>query len=147
MTSFVTPEEARRYYRTHVDEHTAKLVQQLSLYPEDSPVHTVEKYGDGVRVPVYLSGDLVIYVYCLPWQRGWAIFASPLDQDVAVFSWRTVPQRWRSFQMPVYNPRDQLGPWNTPIQQIAPALEYIVRRVASIDKRRRAQLRARKNQV
>jgi hypothetical protein len=140
----VTPDDIareQRYYKSKVAAHVEAIIANLSLQHEDSPVHNVEAYRDGLRIPVNFSGDRVLYVYCLPWARGWSIFTSPDTQDIYSFSWRHVNVKWASFQQPIYCPRDVLGPWNCPVPQISAAFDYIVRRVASHEKRRRAQLK------
>jgi hypothetical protein len=130
----------QEHYRSQTAAHVEKIVQLLSLQPEDSPVHNVEAYRDGLRVPVYLT-NLTVYVYCLPWARGWSIFTSQHADDMFSFSWRTIVERWRPYQLPVYCPRDTWGPYNCSPEQVAAAFEYTVRRVKNIDKRRRAALR------
>jgi hypothetical protein len=139
----VTPDDIRaasEEYKLRVEQHCTDIVQQLTLKDDDSPVHNVESYRDGLRVPVTIA-DRTVYVYCLPWARGWSIFTTPASDDIYSFSWRYVNLMWRTFQMPVYCPRDVNGPWNcTPIQ-IAAAFDWIVRRVASREKRRRSALK------
>jgi len=97
-------------------------------------MHNVEAYKDGLRVPVTVAQNITYYVYLLPWMRGWSLFTSPLTNDVAAFSWRTVPARYKPYQMPLYAPRDQIGPWTVSVEQITAAYEYIVRRVSKLKK-------------
>jgi hypothetical protein len=97
-----------------------------------------------MRVPLFLSNDLSVYVYCLPWSRGWSVFTSTQSKGMAVFSWRNAPLPWSRYQMPCYNPRDTNGPWHTSPEQIAAALEYITRRLTERGKRRRLALASRK---
>jgi len=130
----------QEHYRTSVAAHVERIVQLLSLQPPEHPVHNVEAYHDGVRVPVPLSSDLTVYVYCLPWTRGWSVFTSQHSIDQFSFSWRTITEPWRTYQMPVYCPRDIHGPWNCSPEQIAASLEYTVRRLMDRGKRRRAAL-------
>ena len=140
----VTPDEiarARHLYKTNVEAHIERIIANLSLQHEDSPIHNVEKYRDGIRVPVTFSTDRIVYVYCLPWARGWSIFTTPDAEDVYSFSWREVNVKWRSYQMPVYNPRDMNGPWHCTPAQIAASLVWVVNRVATHEKRRRAQIK------
>jgi hypothetical protein len=139
----VTPDDIRAAsedYRIRVEQHCTDIVQQLSIKDEGSPVHNVEAYRDGLRVPVNIS-NRTVYIYCLPWARGWSIFTTPDRDDVYSFSWRYVNLMWRKFQMPVYCPRDVNGPWNcTPIQ-VASAFEYVVMSVVSRERRRRTALK------
>ena len=130
MTTRITVEEARLYYKAQTDEHIAHIIAQISLLPDDSPMHNVEAYHDGLRVPMTMN-NITWYVYCLPWARGWSIFVSPLPTDVASYSWRTVPSRFKPLQFPIYNPRDKVGPWHASIPQIVAAFDYLVRRVQS----------------
>jgi hypothetical protein len=139
----VTPgdiERARLEYKANVQQSVTDIIQLLSLQPNTSPAHKVEAYRDGVRIPVNFTSDRVLYVYCLPWARGWSIFTTPDTDDVYSFSWREVNLKWRSYQMPVYNPRDMNGPWHCTPQQITAALMWVVGRVGNHEKRRRAQL-------
>lgn len=140
MTTHVSPDEARLYYKAQLNAHIEDIIGQISLRPDDSPMHNVEAYHDGLRVPIDMHGGLTWYVYCLPWARGWSIFVSPLASDVASFSWRTVPVRFKSLQVPVYCPRDKVGPWQAPAVQIVAAFEYLVRRVQATKTHRRRAL-------
>jgi len=140
----VTPDDIareRQQYRANIEAHLELIVQNLSLQDDTSPVHNVEKYRDGLRIPVTLSQDRTVYVYCLPWARGWSIFTTPAADDVYSFTWREVNLKWRGFQMPVYNPRDRNGPWHCTPEQITASLIWVVGRVASHEKRRRAALK------
>lgn len=141
MTTHVTPDEAQEYYRERLATYVEDIIAQLSLEPEDSAMHKVEAYHTGLRVPIDMGNNLTWYVYCLPWARGWSIFTSPLSSDVASFSWRTVPVRYKPLQMPVYCPRDYVGPWHCSIIQVVAAFEYTVRRVLTVRSRRRSALR------
>lgn len=140
----ITPDEIaayRREYKIQIEQHVEQIIQLLSLQPPNSPVHNVEPYRDGIRIPVILSDDLTVYVYALPWARGWSIFTTPDADNVYSFSWREVNLKWRSYQMPCYNPRDKLGPWHCTPAQIVGGLEFIARRLADRGKRRRAAQR------
>jgi len=136
----------QEHYRQQTAAHVTKVVQLLSLQPPQSPAHNVEAYRDGLRIPVILSSNLTAYIYCLPWARGWAIFTSPSPTDQYSFSWRSVTEPWRTYQMPVYCPRDTWGPWNCTPEQITAGLVYIVGLLTDRGKRRRAALRIRKAQ-
>ncbi|RPJ64165.1 MAG: hypothetical protein EHM23_00900 [Acidobacteria bacterium] len=143
----VTPDDIRAAsedYKLRLEQHCTDIVQQLTLKDDDSPVHNVEKYRDGLRVPIAIA-DRIIYVYCLPWARGWSIFTSPAPQDIYSFSWRHVTAPWSSYQLPVYCPRDVIGPYHCPPIQIAAAFDWVVRRVASREKRRRTALKKEKS--
>jgi hypothetical protein len=136
----------QEHYKASVEAHVTRIVQLLSLQPPQSPAHNVEAYHDGIRIPVTLSSNLMVYIYCLPWARGWSIFTSPHSQDQYSFSWRTITEPWRTYQMPVYCPRDTWGPWNCTPEQITASLVYIMHRLADRSKRRRAALSYRKAQ-
>lgn len=133
-----TVEEIKRYERVRCKEHVEDILQLLHLRPPESPVHSVETYRDGVRIPIQLTG-LKVYVYVLPWARGWTIFTTPQD-NAACPDWRFVPKKWSAFQRPVYNPRHSVGPWHSNPIVIANAVEYLAGRVAQIERRRVPQL-------
>jgi hypothetical protein len=138
----VTPDDIRAAsedYKLRVEQHCTDIVQQLTLREDDSPVHRVEAYRDGLRVPINIA-DRTVYVYCLPWARGWSIFTTLDHNEVYSFSWRYVNLMWRKFQMPVYCPRDMNGPWKCPAVQVAASFEYVVMSVASRERRRRTAL-------
>lgn len=140
----ITQRQAVGYAKEQTQLHTARIVQLLSLQDENSPVHLVEYYRDGMRIPVtYPGAELTVYVYVLPWSRGWSIFTSP-DTEAYSFSWRDVTHSYRNLQMPVYNPRDTIGPWHTSAEAIANATTYTVGRVLSRLKRRAAQVKKHK---
>jgi hypothetical protein len=141
MTTFITPEEARQYARERTEEHVEQIIRLLSLSPDGSLMHNVEAYGQGMRVPIQVATNTTYYVYCLPWARGWSVFTSPLNNDMAAYSWRTVPLKYKSFQYPVYCPRNALGCWMCPPAQVAAAFTHVVQRVYSSEKRRRAPSR------
>lgn len=136
-----TVEHSKKIHDYLLSSHVTEVVALLSLQPQDSPVHNVEAYHDGIRVPVQLT-DLTVYVYCLPWARGWSIFASP-DANVAIYDWRFQTKKWRCFQMPVYSPRYLTGPHSCSPCQIVAALVYITRRLSDLERRRAPQIRAR----
>lgn len=141
MTTYIDPAEAREYFRVHTQSHVEQIIAQLSLSPDDSLMHNVEAYGMGMRVPIQVATNTIYYVYCLPWARGWSVFTSPLNNNMAAYSWRTVPDKYKPFQYPVYCPRDQIGPWMCPPAQVAAAFTHVVQRVYSSEKRRRAPSR------
>lgn len=113
-----------------------QVVSYLSLQPDDSPVHNVEGYNDGLRVIVHkqrrrTGRPYTVCVYALPWARGWSIFATPDAPDVqqGCYNWRDVPSRYAALGKALYSPRNCPGPHNVSAQAIAYAISNAVERL------------------
>lgn len=113
-----------------------QVVAHLSLQPDDSPVHNVEGYNDGLRVIVHkqrrrTGRPYTVCVYALPWARGWSIFATPDPPSTpqGCYNWRDVPSRYAALGKALYSPRDNPGPHHVPAQAIAYAISNAVERL------------------
>lgn len=130
--------------------NTDKIISVLSLQPDTSSVHKVEKYLDGLRIPVALLSykpygankrTSTVYVYALPWARGWSVFTSA-QESVGAYSWRDVPRKYHHLQCAIYNPRGAIGPHRTSAMSVANAIIYLVNRR---DRAQQGRPRATKN--
>jgi len=141
-----------------------ECIALLAMQPPTSPVHNVETWLDGFRVPVPCGHELM-HIYALPWSRGWSIFTE-LAQNayttawfkkdeathvaapaIGAFSWRYVPRRLQGLQRPLYAPKDPVthngvGPHNVAPTDIVAAVLAICEPITRLDKLRRARARA-----
>ena len=123
------------------------VVSMLSLQPADSPAHNVEVYREGLRIPVTLtpttpdSEPVKLYVYALPWSRGWSVFTTTADHEpVGAHSWRDVPYKYKGMQRAIYNPRYRLGPWNTAPSRITDEVIYLLNILDRLNQARQKRL-------
>lgn len=138
--------EAReRLTRAAVDN----IISILSLQPDTSPVHQVEPFGDGLRVPIKLPKLPIsshetdtVYVYALPWSRGWSVFVTP-DTNAGPYSWRDVPRAYQGLGGGLYGPDNRTGPWRVPPHRVAASILYAVDRLDRLAKARIARQRKR----
>lgn len=119
--------EQVKYDAIKTREYTLALLNVL---------HGAEPYRDGVRIPVPIYGRPVVYVYAIPWSRGWAVFASE-STLVGSYSWREQPKRYVGLQNPVYCPRGVVGPWNVAISKLESAVRLTVEPLRKLDNARR----------
>lgn len=116
----VTAEEVRaEQSRTEKVVRVAKALINLSLLGKP---WFAENYLDGLIVRMHVFPfDEHIYVYALPWSRGWSIFVS--DQDgMGCYDWRNVKAKYKGLQRPLYCPKDTVGPWRVNGPDIADAV-------------------------
>lgn len=115
--------------------HLAKIVAILSLQPEDSPAHLVEAYSKGLRIPVSRpSYSPRVYLYVLPWSRGWSVFVSS-DPAPGAYSWRDTPAAFVPLQRVLYGRRNTVGPEQVPAKAVAGAVIDILNKCASLPNR------------
>lgn len=114
----------------------AKVVQLLSLAPNDSLAHTVTlTSNNGLRVALQDAHRPTLYAYALPWSRGWSIFMST-DPEAASFSWRDVPANLAKWSRALHAPRDRPGPHYVKPEVIAQNLMVLVEHLDTLRARR-----------
>lgn len=109
-----------------------KVLAMLALAPHTSLAHTATPTSSppgGIIITVPASTErTALYIYCLPWARGWSIFVSPYPGENA-YGWRDVPPKYADLQSPLYTPRNKTGPYNVAPTRIARALVQLIRKL------------------
>jgi hypothetical protein len=120
-----------------LDMQIEQVVQQLSSADEDSLVHRVQKAGDGLVIAYTYPNRPPVYLYALPWSRGWSVFVTN-DDAAGVYSWRDVPKKYRHLQAALHTPRGTVGPHHVHPNRIVHAILELVK---PLDKLNRTRIR------
>lgn len=85
-----------------------------------------EEYLDGARIKLDIGSKKLVYVYVLPWSRGWSLFAD-YDPNAGVYSWRMVDSHFKHLSSPVYAPAGVTGAWHVPAPMVAASVAWILK--------------------
>jgi hypothetical protein len=140
MTALIKPSPRNQADAARTAALVDAIVSLLSIQPPDSPVHDVTQYLDGFYIPFNLirrppNPPEQLYVYILPWSRGWSIFTDDHPNE-GCYNWRDVPQRLKGLQQPIYNPRDTLGPHQVSAERIVTAILDILDKLDRLNRAR-----------
>ena len=108
-----------------LESYKSKLLRTLDQ-PYGAAVESTYPYIDNgtlISVDMYPKGT--VYVYVVPWARGWSVFADTRLPYLKP-SWDTVDQKLVGLRRPVYCPRGTSGAWNVPQIVLIKAIKDIV---------------------
>lgn len=97
--------------RTQAIRDAAKRLLQANI------LEPIEDHLDGFKVRLPL-GHRYVWLHCLPWSRGWAVFVSD-KPNASSYDWRNVPKDLAVWQAPLYCERGKTGPFHITPANIA----------------------------
>lgn len=109
-----------------VDELRAKLTRKAlhDLADELAPKGelyvstTYPQIKDGLCFSVSVWPDQSLYIYAVPWSRGWSVWVDDRTKH-EIPTWNTVKTLYQGLTRPLYCARQVSGCWNVPTKDVA----------------------------